>query len=195
MINNFSQIRTGNNYHMTPEQQALFDDIENFDFDDGEVEFSFSQRLARENRWSTEFTWRVINEYRKFAFLAMASGHPVTPSNEVDQAWHLHLLYTESYWKRFCQNVLKRPLHHGPTKGGQLEKEKYKDWYLKTMDSYRKYFGEKPVTDIWPPPNIRFKINKQYPQASNQHVWVVRKKTIYLLAGLLAILAGIIELL
>ena len=193
MIVNLNQIRARKNFHMTPEQQALFDDIEDFDFDGGEVEFSFSQRLARESKWSTEFTWRVISEYRKFAFLAMVSGHPVTPSDQVDQAWHLHLLYTESYWNRFCQNVLKRPLHHGPTKGGQVEKEKYKNWYLKTIDSYQKFFGEKPADDIWPPPNIRFEI-KMYTQASNQHILVVRKKTIYLLGSLLAVIAGMIEM-
>lgn len=50
VITNLNQIRTGNNYPITPEQQALFDDIENIDFDNGEVEFSFSQRLVRENR-------------------------------------------------------------------------------------------------------------------------------------------------
>ncbi|MEK6230809.1 MAG: hypothetical protein N2A42_03075 [Luteolibacter sp.] len=35
-----------------------------------------------------------MTEYKRFVALAMLAGHPVTPSEEVDQAWHLHLVYT-----------------------------------------------------------------------------------------------------
>ena len=59
-------------------------------------------RLASENGWSREYAVRVMQEYRRFAFLAVAAGHPVSPSDAVDQAWHLHLVYTRSYWDEFC---------------------------------------------------------------------------------------------
>ena len=98
---------------MTSEQRELYGRIKAFCFDDGEAVFPFALRLARDNGWSKAYTARAIAEYRKFAFLAVVAGHPVTPSDQVDQVWHLHLLYTRSYWKRFCQEVLKRPLHHG----------------------------------------------------------------------------------
>ena len=67
----------------------------------------------------------MISEYRRFVFLALAAGHPVTPSDQVDQAWHLHLLYTNSYWNRFCGETLGRRLHHGPTQGGASERDKF----------------------------------------------------------------------
>ncbi|MEZ6192343.1 MAG: hypothetical protein R3C45_13785 [Phycisphaerales bacterium] len=51
----------------------------------------------------------MVNEYRRFCYLAIAAGHTVTPSDEVDQAWHLHLLYTRDYWEDFCPNVLGTP--------------------------------------------------------------------------------------
>ena len=37
-------------------------------------------------------------------------GRHIGPSDEVDQAWHLHLVYTRSYWGEFCPNVLGKPL-------------------------------------------------------------------------------------
>jgi hypothetical protein len=77
----------------------------------------FAARLARENGWSADHTERVIEEYRRFCFLAVTAPHQVTPSDAVDQAWHLHLTYTRDYWERFCPDVLGRALHHGPTAG------------------------------------------------------------------------------
>lgn len=50
------------------------------------VNLTFSQRLARDNCWSLNYAQRVIKEYKKFAFLAVCAGHPVTPSDQVDQA-------------------------------------------------------------------------------------------------------------
>ena len=87
---------------MDDQQVELYRRIQAFEFDTAEVQWPFNGRLARENRWSEEFTLSVIKEYKKFAFLAMAAGHPVTPSDQVDQAWHLHLTYTRSYWEEFC---------------------------------------------------------------------------------------------
>src|SRR5690349_19351007 len=67
---------------------------------------SFADRLARENGWRADHAERVIEEYRRFAFLAATGGQDVTPSDAVDQAWHLHLTYTRDYWDRFCPEVL-----------------------------------------------------------------------------------------
>lgn len=76
----------------------------------------------------------MVDEYRRFAFLAIEAGHPVTPSEEVDQAWHL--TYTRSYWQRFCGETLKCELHHEPTQGGPAEGRKFHDWYSRTLESY-----------------------------------------------------------
>lgn len=50
-------------------------------------------------------------------YLAVRANHPVTPSDEVDQAWHLHLTYSRSYWDEFCGAVLEEVVHHDPTRG------------------------------------------------------------------------------
>lgn len=136
--------------------EGLWQKIETFPIGGGDSDFSFSDRLARDNGWGREFTEKVISEYRRFLYLCARAGHPVTPSDEVDQAWHLHLCYTENYWKELCEDILGVPLHHGPTKGGGGERRKFTDWYAETFRSYRREFGEDPPADIWPPASVRF---------------------------------------
>ncbi|HEX8444827.1 MAG TPA: hypothetical protein VF631_14395 [Allosphingosinicella sp.] len=110
----------------------------------------FSDRLARENGWSRAQAERVIGEYKRFCFLAATAGHEVTPSDAVDQAWHLHLTYTRDYWERFCPEVLGRPLHHNPTGGRSEDRHHYFERYAETLRSYEAAFGESPPADLWP---------------------------------------------
>ena len=70
--------------------------------------------------------------------------------------WHLHLLYTRSYWLDFCKTILKKDRHHGPTKGGKQEKMKYHDLYEGTLVKYLDVFGITAPDDIWPDKKIRF---------------------------------------
>lgn len=111
---------------------------------------SFTARLARDNGWTPAHTARVLAEYRAFCFLAVTAAHPVTPSDAVDQAWHLHLTYTRDYWDRFCPQVLGQPLHHGPTAGGADERHRFFDQYARTLKSYEQVFGAPPPADLWP---------------------------------------------
>jgi hypothetical protein len=129
---------------------SLWIAIKNFDIDGSPADLPFAKRLAKEHGWSQGYANRVIEEYRRFVFLGMAAGHPVSPSRIVDEAWHLHLLYTDSYWNRLTKEVLPRPLHHNPSKGGKAEDKKHADWYSKTLVSYRTLFGHEPPLDIWP---------------------------------------------
>ncbi len=141
----------------------------------GPVQLTFTERLARENGWEPAFAGRVVEEYRRFVFLAMTAGHPVTPSEHVDQAWHLHLTYTRSYWERFCNGVLPRPLHHEPTKGGADEGEKFDGQYNRTLESYERAFGDAAPSDIWPPASIRFGHDLQQVRVNVNDVWTIPK--------------------
>lgn len=134
----------------------LWTKLSAFEFDAQQATLTFTRRLARDNGWSAELAKRVVDEYRRFLFLSQVAGHPVTPSDEVDQAWHLHLVYTRSYWDELCGRVLEQPLHHGPTRGGPVEGGKFEDWYERTLGSYREWFGEAPPEDIWPSSRERF---------------------------------------
>ena len=137
-------------------EDPLWIRIAGFPLDDPGAKMPFSCRLARDNGWSRDHAGRVIAEYRRFCYLALVAGHPVTPSEEVDQAWHLHLLYTRDYWDHFCREVLRQPLHHGPTRGGLKEQFKFREWYTATIESYARLFASLPPSDIWPAADVRF---------------------------------------
>jgi hypothetical protein len=160
---------------LNSEQAALYQRIKRFRFDDADSTFPFVSRLARENGWSATYAARAIAEYRKFVFLALFSGHPVSPSDQVDQVWHLHLLYTHSYWNRFCGETLGCPLHHEPTKGGTTEKDKFENWYAATKESYRRFFGEEPPGDLWPDAGTRFRDDIHFERVNRNRFFVVPK--------------------
>ena len=141
---------------MTHHERALWRKIEAFPLDGDAVVLDFTARLARENGWSRGYASEVVREYKRFLFLAVAAGHPVTPSEQVDQAWHLHLVYTKSYWEELCGKVLGRPLHHGPTEGGISEGNRYRRQYAETLASYQRFFGEPAPDTIWPAVEKRF---------------------------------------
>jgi hypothetical protein len=110
----------------------------------------FEHRLKQYNRWPDEFAARVNKEYRRFLYLAARAGHPVTPSDTVDQAWHLHLIYTRHYWQELCGRILGFELHHDPSAGGTVESNRFERQYKQTIESYAAAFGGAPPADIWP---------------------------------------------
>ena len=130
--------------------------LEAYEFDDEGASLPFSARLARDNAWTRDFAVRAIAEYRRFCFLALVCEHPVTPSDQVDQVWHLHLQYSRAYWKHFCPEVLQRELHHGPTRGGSDQGKTFDDQYARTRFAYRNWFGHLPPADLWPGAEERF---------------------------------------
>lgn len=135
----------------------LWGRIQAFRFDPLTVDSPFAARLARENAWTLGHTGRAMCEYRRFLFLALVAGHPVSPSDAVDQVWHLHLLDTRSYWGRLCPQVLGRTLHHVPSRGGAEERVRLLVDYDRTLASYRRLFGEEAPADLWPPSEVRFR--------------------------------------
>ncbi len=165
------------NHLMTnqPANSPLWQALKEFSVDAPGAQLSFVKRLARENCWSHSYAQRVFDEYKRFVFLAVVAGHKVTPSDEVDQAWHLHLAYTESYWTEMCGKLLGQSLHHGPTKGGQQEDDKYFDWYGRTLESYERIFGHKPPTDIWPSPKERFDRTLRFARLNAAEYWLLKK--------------------
>ncbi|HAZ44167.1 MAG TPA: TIGR04222 domain-containing membrane protein [Cyanobacteria bacterium UBA11369] len=168
---------------MNTQQAELYQRLQAFSLDAADASLPFSKRLARDNGWTIEYARRVIDEYKKFMFLAVLAGHPVTPSDQVDQAWHLHLLYTRSYWEEFCPNILQTPMHHGPTQGGIKERRKFDNWYNKTLASYEQFFQQSPPVDIWPPSHIRFGKDIKFVRVNTQENWILPKARLNFLSG------------
>ena len=141
--------------------------------DDVDADLPFSARLARDNGWSLAFAKRVIVEYQRFAYLSRLGAGMVTPSDEVDQAWHLHLTYTKHYWGPF-KAALGGPLHHMPTRGGPDQAELFLTAYAGTLALYRSEFGE-PPGDIWPEAGLRFGRAPYFKRVNALDVWLVPK--------------------
>lgn len=159
---------------MTGEQLSLWEKIRRFELDDASSSYSFSDRLARENSWPFDYAVEVILEYKKFIFLQCIATHPLTPSDQVDQVWHLHLLYTRSYWIEMCDGILQRQIHHGPTQGGLAERNKFQDWYAKTLQLYHTTFNMTPPMSIWPLPEKRFS-DIHFSRVNIKKNWVIEK--------------------
>jgi hypothetical protein len=135
---------------------ALAARLASFSIDDGTPALTFTARLARENRWAPAHAHRVVGEYLRFLYLATVSPDTLTPSIAVDQAWHLHLCYTRSYWHHLCRDTIGRDLHHGPTRGGARENHRYHESYERTLRLYAEEYGTAPPADIWPSASLRF---------------------------------------
>jgi hypothetical protein len=155
------------------QQLELYKRIQNFEIDQPNIALPFSKRLARENQWSLLYTHRVIEEYKKFLFLAIVADHPVTPAVAIDEAWHLHLTYTHSYGDDLCSQVLQKPLHHQPTKGGVQQRQLFWDYYRKTLESYESFFSDRAPDDIWMTPAVRFGQAGQFRRVNAQNYWLI----------------------
>lgn len=174
---------------MNMEVAQLIERIMDFHIGPKQASLSFAQRLARENNWSEAYAQRAIIEYKRFICLIMLSDESQTPSDQVDQVWHLHMTYTESYWINFCGNTLQREIHHGPTRGGSKEQSKYRAQYQQTLYSYEALFGLPPV-DIWPDAGQRFQQAAQFKRINTAEHWVLPKpKLAYLTLPFAAIAA------
>lgn len=153
--------------------QTLLKRLEVFELDQPGTALTFSRRLARENNWSHEYSLRVIREYKRFLYLSSLGQGSMTPSDQVDQAWHLHLTYTRSYWGELCQGVLGFELHHLPTEGGIQEQHKFRERYTATLMLYRQTFGKTPPADIWPDVDARFSGADRYVRINRREHWLV----------------------
>jgi hypothetical protein len=129
----------------------LWNRIENFTMEEENAAFPFSKKLAKEQKWTAEFTNKAIEEYKKFMYLCCVSPCGASPSKIVDEVWHLHLTYTVNYWEIFCANILQQKIHHHPSNGNEPDKAKYKNWEINTLALYQNEFEQKPPNEIWLP--------------------------------------------
>ncbi len=131
------------------QDKNLWNRIQGFSLDEPGVAFPFSKKLAKEEKWTEDFTKKAIEEYKKFVYLCCILPQGASPSETVDKVWHMHLVYTQNYWEEFCPAILKRNLHHHPSNGGYDEKLKHHNWFQDTLKYYEEIFNEKGPEEIW----------------------------------------------
>src|SRR3954465_3246226 len=77
---------------LRPFDKVLWDRLEAMEIDPPDATTRFHHRPKKTNKGTAAFAVRVNKEYRRFLYLAARARHPVTPSDTVAQAWHLHLI-------------------------------------------------------------------------------------------------------
>jgi uncharacterized protein (TIGR04222 family) len=163
---------------MNKHELELYQRIQAFDFDKVDAKITFIQRLQREHRWTAMYASGVVDEYRKFLLLAMVAGHKIIPSDQVDQAWHLHLTSSRSYWDELCPKILGKNLHHEANPGGRIEQINHHQGYQRTLASYELIFGQTPPADIWPSAEIRFGRDISFVRINSRQYWLIPKPEI-----------------
>ncbi len=174
-----------NDIELRSDPEPIWNLIETYQFDEPGAANPFSRRLSWTMRgWSKQYAARVLFEYKRFICLAAVSPTSVTPSEAVDQAWHLHMIYSRNY-ADFCNSTLGWMLHHGPSAGGVQEAHRYKEQYEHTLNLYRQIFNEDPPADIWP--NGQDRWEKGIPQVLHPEDFIILRKNGFVLLGLIGL--------
>jgi hypothetical protein len=79
---------------MNKRHAIIWKNLSKMEIDDRFGTEQFLKILAEQQGWSANFARLVLQEYKKFVFLARISKFGVVPSHAVDMAWHLHLQHT-----------------------------------------------------------------------------------------------------
>ncbi|MBF7073555.1 hypothetical protein ISG33_09135 [Glaciecola sp. MH2013] len=154
--------------------QSLYKAIMALNISDKNAAFTFEMRLARENAWSLDYAKQVVHEYKRFIYLIASTNRSQTPSDQVDQAWHLHMTYTDSYWNVMCKEIIGKNIHHGPTRGGAEQRQTYREQYINTLHTYRDVFGDEPAS-IWPSADKRFANASEFVRLNKADYWLLPK--------------------
>ena len=94
----------------------------------------------------SETAQRVIEEYKKFLFLAMRAGHQVIPPGIINEVWMMHMQNAQNYWENLGQMIAEKPVSQG------IDAKSFgtmADAWTATLKSYEAVFGTKPPMDIW----------------------------------------------
>lgn len=110
---------------------------------------AFAHKIMKKHRLPRAFTFRAIEEYKKFIYLGVVSDFVVTPSKYIDIIWHEHLLFSKGY-REFCDEVIQYQFDHQPELVTMEDQtDIFTIQYLETLDLYRKEFGMEPPDNIW----------------------------------------------
>ena len=115
---------------------------------------AFASKIMKKHRLPRAFTFKAIEEYKKFIYLGVISDFIVTPSKYIDLIWHEHLLFSKGY-RDFCDQVIHYQFDHQPELVSTQEQTSlYAVQYLETLDLYSKEFGMEPPGNIWDVPKF-----------------------------------------
>ncbi|NCO04625.1 MAG: hypothetical protein GW939_00585 [Candidatus Magasanikbacteria bacterium] len=101
-------------------------------------------RIEKEHGYSLNMATALVREAKRMLYLSAREKTVVSPSHDVDMAWHEMLMFTRFY-QEFAEFIGKF-IHHdptpGPPDGGNI--------YKATKQKYQEAFGEKVDQTLWP---------------------------------------------
>jgi hypothetical protein len=112
------------------------------------------RRYVNKRNTSAVRARQVLREMKRFLVMCALEPHKgLIISGEVDEMWHMFILFTRRY-EDFCQKVAGRFIHHVP---GEDMAHYYTDKtpahsYRVTFETYERLFGEAPDPSVWPSP-------------------------------------------
>lgn len=151
----------------------LWQRIENAPLPVSPARHEFAETLAHLNDLPMYEAREVVQEYRRFLYLAAASDGRRVPPEPVRKAWELHARSPD--YAAFCTEALGKPLglDDGARKFGANAA------YGRTLAAYARAFGTLPPAAIWPPA-----IQSRLPR------WLLAHVAVLGLTGMMAIDRG-----
>jgi hypothetical protein len=124
-------------------------------------------RLVLNDHWISKQAHEAIKQYKRYLILMKKYGDTTTlsPSEEIDEVWHNHILFTRKYIHD-CQCIFGKYLHHEPDEMPEKKNASSQSLssgnFEKTKELYRKEFHEnlEPIKYIWPIEKALVVINK-----------------------------------
>lgn len=129
--------------------RQLWHRLEGYSFHERPLTMSLIGRLEEETGHPRGICYTLVEEYRRFMYLAGSTDETLSPSPIVNIAWRLHMDDSEAYFEDFCPRILGRtivaPAHLKPLQDDPA--------YERTLDDYAQEFGLAKV-QFWPDPDV-----------------------------------------
>ncbi len=139
---------------MTPTKsdRRLWHRLEGYSFHERPLARSLVDRLVEETGHSVDVCYTLVEEYRRFMYLAGSSAENLSPSPIVDLVWRMHTEDERAYFEDFCPRILGRTIYRPDAEEGPLSLQDDPD-YIRTLEYYAQEFG-RPQVQYWPDPDF-----------------------------------------
>lgn len=129
--------------------RQLWHRLEGCSFHERPLTKSLVDRLEEKTGHPKDICYILVEEYRRFIYLAGSTEETLAPSPIVNIAWRLHMDDRKAYFDDFCPRIIGRTLlppdHLKPFQDDPA--------YERTLDDYAQEFGLAKV-QYWPDPDV-----------------------------------------
>jgi len=144
----------------TKSDRRLWHRLEGYSFHERPLTRSLVDRLAEETGHSIDVCYTLVEEYRRFMYLAGSSAETLAPSPIVDMVWRMHTEDARAYYEDFCPRILGRTIYRPEGDSEALALEEDPD-YVRTLEAYTEEFG-RPQVQYWPDPDFALERLSQF---------------------------------